>query len=156
MERSQLNFEDNSYEVGAWNIYVILYSLLMASASVVALITMVAFQLPRSTMQNSVYDTFEQSLKIRDKQSIPKYCASFKDCAPTECCIPSKIKQLGVCRKRPSIGDTCGPSVVGLGCPCIRGTTCTKSMEFGLYTFTRRIVFSCATISFEELEVVEW
>ena len=136
----------------------------MASISVVALIAMVAFQLLRSTMQNSVYDIFEQTLRLRRKQaefggkSVPtlKYCASFKDCAPTECCIPSKIKSLGVCSKRPSVGEACGLSIIGLGCPCIRGTTCTKSMEFGLYTFTRRAVFSCATISFEEPEVAEF
>ena len=67
------------------------------------------------------------------RRSVDKYCTKYSDCAQNECCVSSEDGvevSVGVCRKRPNIDDACGLSASNTQCPCMRGTTCSRSVTY--------------------------
>ena len=110
---------------------------------------------------NSVRRIFRDSLSRKvllatTKQREKSQCFSSTNCAPTECCVRSRIDAslVGFCSKRPSLGDHCGLSTEVLQCSCIRGTTCTKTPGVSV-SANRKLAFTCQYVIMENAEIAE-
>ena len=102
-----------------------------------------------SAAQNRVYDAFNNQISLRrsigrqlfDVKQV-KYCSSYSDCGDSECCTPLPVDSetsIGVCRKMPGINEACGLSVSKRSCPCVQGTTCTRSSGVRLSRTSHRV-----------------
>ena len=120
-----------------------------------------------SAAQNRVYNAFNNQLSFRrsiGRQLIDvkpvKYCSSYSDCGVSECCTPLNSDTetaIGVCRKMPKVNEECGLSVSQLSCPCVQGTTCTRSSGIRPPRHHgRRVAFTCQKITSEPREIDEF
>ena len=98
-------------------------SLKLANTLMLMLVLLLVIQ---CSLQNSVYHKFGDVFR----RSVKKYCTTFSDCLPSECCMTAQAEtetSVGICRRKPGNGDACGLSASDVQCACRRGTTCAKS-----------------------------
>lgn len=125
-------------------------------------LVVICFGIVVAQKPNSVYRIFRDSLSRKILSAVSRQlerrsqCSSSTHCAPTECCVKSRIdaSQIGFCSKRPSLGDYCGLSSDVMQCSCIRGTTCTKTPGVNI-SAKRKLAFTCQYIIMENAEIAE-